>query len=325
MLSDPIKLFAPLGEITRLLVAVSGGPDSMALLHLARDWREAGGPDIIAATVDHALRPEARDEAEQVAQWCATLSLPHAILTWQGEKPASRLQERARQARYDLLLAHARESGADLIATAHHADDQAETILFRLLRGSGIAGLAGMELVTLRDGMRLARPLLSWTKAELVDLCQSRGQAFIRDPSNDDPRFARTHLRALMSDLERDGLDRAALLRLGRRAGRMAMLAERALTDLRASLPGPEAGRWVVSFRHLQTQPEEVWLRLLGEEIARIGRVPAVRLEQLEALCEALQGALRAGEAYRSTLGGVLVSLDKRGDLSLAPEGPRRA
>ena len=297
----------------------------MALLHLAREWRDAGGAEIIAATVDHGLRAEARHEAEQVAQCCAALSIPHHILTWMGDKPATRLQERARQARYDLLMACARDNRADVIATAHHADDQAETVLFRLLRGSGIAGLAGMELVTMRDEIRLARPLLALTKAQLIAMCEARGQSFIRDPSNEDPRFARTQMRKLITELAEQGLDRDALLRLSRRAARMEEVAQMALASLRAGLPAGEEGRFAMSYGQLAAAPQEMALRLLGDEIARIGGAQAVRLEQLEALCADLSAAFAANAGFRATLGGVLIDLDRRGQLVLAPEPPRRA
>jgi tRNA(Ile)-lysidine synthase len=297
----------------------------MALLHLAGEWRDAAGVEISAATVDHALRAESRNEAEQVADWCAALSIPHHILTWVGDKPSTRLQERARQARYELLFNCARDIGADVIATAHHGDDQAETVLFRLLRGSGIAGLAGMELVSERGGVRLARPLLHLTKAELIAICESRGQNFIRDPSNEDPRFARTHLRQLLGELAQEGLDRDALLRLARRAARMEEVAERALADLTATLPASEVDRFALPFGQFAACPEEIWLRLLGQEIARIGGAQGVRLEQLEALCADLGTAFAAKVAFRTTLGGVLIDLDRRGQLSLTPEAPRRA
>jgi tRNA(Ile)-lysidine synthase len=323
-LFDLQKIFAPLGEVKRLLVAVSGGPDSMALLHLAADWHRAGGSVICAATVDHGLRADARAEAEQVAQWCAALGVEHEILTWQGEKPHTRLQERARQARYDLLFAHAREIGADVVVTAHHADDQAETILFRLLRGSGIAGLAGMEATRAHADRRLARPLLGHTKAELVSLCETRRQAFFQDPSNQDPRFARTQLRQLLPELEQEGLDRDALLRLGRRAARMDGLAAFALAQLRREFPPQLPGRFALPVGQLLGVPEEMWLRLLDEEITRIGQGQGARLEQIEALCAALQAAAERGEAFRTTLGGVLVDLTQRGQLSLTPEPPRR-
>ena len=145
--ADIEALFAPLGRARTLLIAVSGGPDSTALLLMAAEWaRRRGRTRIEAATVDHGLRPESAEEAKAVAALCARLGVAHRILQWKGAKPASRLQERAREARYRLLVDHAKAIGADALLTAHHADDQAETVLFRLLRGSGVAGLRGMEL-----------------------------------------------------------------------------------------------------------------------------------------------------------------------------------
>ncbi|HXZ18039.1 MAG TPA: tRNA lysidine(34) synthetase TilS, partial [Roseiarcus sp.] len=137
-------LIAPLATPKATLIAVSGGPDSTALLLMAAEWAARRGARVFAATVDHGLRPESAAEAAGVALLSAKLSVPHATLVWSGAKPATRLQERAREARYRLLLAHAEKIGADRIATAHHLDDQAETVLFRLLRGSGVSGLKGM-------------------------------------------------------------------------------------------------------------------------------------------------------------------------------------
>ena len=153
------RFFAPLAGRWALL-AVSGGPDSLALMRLAARWLvegQAGGAASHVATVDHGLRPDRGQEAEAVAGWAEAVGLPHSILTWQGAKPRSRIQERARTVRYALLGAHARELGADYLLTAHHADDQAETILFRLLRGSGLAGLAGMSSEIMLGNIRLYR------------------------------------------------------------------------------------------------------------------------------------------------------------------------
>src|SRR5262249_17033145 len=136
-------------------------------------------------------------------------------------------------ARYELLLNYAQENDIYCLLTAHHADDQAETILFRLFRGSGIKGLAGMKEANVWGDERLhARPLLNTPKADLIAVCQERHQDFVEDPSNTDPRFARTRLRELMPQLAQEGLDRDALLRLSRRAAR----ADEALDDAVASL-----------------------------------------------------------------------------------------
>ena len=180
-------LFAPLAG-RRALLAVSGGPDSLALMRLAARWLvegQAAGASLYVATVDHGLRPGSREEAEAVAGWAEAVGLPHSILTWQGAKPRSRIQERARTVRYALLGAHARELGADYLLTAHHADDQAETILFRLLRGSGLAGLAGMSSEIMLGNIRLYRPLLTYSKKMLINYCEAFDQPYFRDPSNE--------------------------------------------------------------------------------------------------------------------------------------------
>lgn len=180
-----------------LAVAVSGGPDSLALLLLATADR---APLVTALTVDHGLRPESAAEAAQVARTAATLGVPHRTLSWEGPKPAADLQSAARAARYTLLAAACADTGAGWLLTAHHADDQAETLLLRLARGSGLSGLAGTRaLRPLALGVTLARPLLGWRKAELVALCEAAGLTPAADPSNEDPRFDRTRARALLA------------------------------------------------------------------------------------------------------------------------------
>jgi tRNA(Ile)-lysidine synthase len=193
----------------RIGIAVSGGPDSLALLLLAAEARPGR---IEAATVDHALRPESRAEAEMVGKVCDRLGMPHAILTAQWEqKPATAVQERARAVRYRLLGEWARSRGLDLIATAHHLDDQAETLLMRLARGAGVRGLAGMRRLSRGSpaGVPLARPLLGWRHSELEAICAAAGVEPVRDPGNEDGQFERVRVRnALAAD---DGLDPGAL------------------------------------------------------------------------------------------------------------------
>jgi tRNA(Ile)-lysidine synthase len=168
--------FAPLAEAKALLLAVSGGPDSTALLLMAQAWaaRRGGVPRLEAATVDHGLRPESADEARAVAALCEKLAIPHHTLLWQGEKPKTRLQERAREARYALLAQCAKAAGADVIVTGHHLDDQAETALFRLMRGSGVAGLRGMSAQSARDGVTIARPLLGFPRRNSSPIASKR-------------------------------------------------------------------------------------------------------------------------------------------------------
>jgi tRNA(Ile)-lysidine synthase len=320
---DPDTLFAPFSEASGLLVAVSGGPDSMALLALAADWSKgARRPPVIAATLDHGFRSASADEARMVGALCAKLGITHTILDWTGTKPVTRLQERARTARYAALCQHARQAGANVLLTAHHADDQSETILFRLLRGSGIGGLAGMQATRPRDTILHARPLLAFRKAKLVALCEARALPFVEDASNSDPRYARTRMRALASHLEKAGMGPAQWARLSGRAARAEEALVFATGQLRASLDiQAEPDRTSFDASALARVPRELVLRLLLGEIIRIGRPP--RLERAEPLADLLLRSLADGVALRATLGGVIVDLRPDGRLSVSPEGPR--
>ena len=176
-------------------VAVSGGPDSMALAILADRWARQRGGESRALIVDHGLRPESGDEVRKVAAWLAARHIPHAVLVWAEDKPASGIQEAAREARYRLLEAWCREHGCLHLLTAHHREDQAETHLMRRRAGSGADGLAAMPVLRELAGCRLLRPLLAVPKARLLAVLRAEGQPFLEDPSNRDPRFERARLR----------------------------------------------------------------------------------------------------------------------------------
>jgi tRNA(Ile)-lysidine synthase len=309
-------LFGTLRGARRLLLAVSGGPDSTALLSLMAEWR--GGPEIHAATVDHGLRREAAAEAAAVGALCASLGVPHATLAWDGEKPKTRLQERAREARYRLLTDHARAIGAEVMATAHHLDDQAETVLMRLMRGSGVAGLAGMAARSNRDGVTLARPLLALPKAELVAHCVAKGLPFADDPSNCDPRFTRARLRRLMAEI---GLDARALTRLAARAERAEEALQAMTAAAEARLGLAEAGACRVEA--LLAEPSEIRLRLIGRALSRTGGKP-VGLEKLEALGEAAFASASASRRFSANVAGARLTVSRTGILEIKPEPPRR-
>lgn len=173
-------------------VAVSGGPDSLALLLLAA----AAWPDrVVAATVDHQLRPEAADEAQHVAGICRAIGVPHDVLTPAAPITGS-LQTNARAARYELLADWRKRRGAAYVMTAHHADDQAETLLMRLNRGAGVAGLAGVR----RINGHVLRPVLAWRRSELSEIVDCSGFSPVADPSNDDPRFDRVRIRKELAE-----------------------------------------------------------------------------------------------------------------------------
>ena len=184
----------------RVGIAVSGGADSLALLLLAA----AARPEKIeAATIDHRLRPESRDEAEMVARVCAKLGVSHAVLGAEWvKKPVTAIQERARAERYRLLTQWALARNLDAVATAHHLDDQAETLLMRLARGAGVRGLSGMRPISTlpRTGIILVRPLIAWRHADLEEVCAAADLSPVRDPSNEDCRFERVRVRRVLAD-----------------------------------------------------------------------------------------------------------------------------
>ncbi|MEA2882030.1 MAG: tRNA(Ile)-lysidine synthase [Bradyrhizobium sp.] len=323
------RLFADLSAAPGLVLAVSGGPDSVAMMWLAGRWRRAlrKGPRLVAVTVDHGLRAEAAREAREVKRLAKNLDLPHRTLRWTGAKPRTGLPAAARDARYRLLARAARATGATHVLTAHTRDDQAETLLMRISRGSGIAGLAAMAPQTQRDGLVLARPLLQIPKARLLATLRKAKIGFADDPTNRDTRFTRPRLRELMPALAAEGFDARNLARLASRLARanaaLELLvdgAERYLA-LGSSDPvhgGFEAGAFAVL-------AEEIRVRLLLRAIDRIGHEGPAELGKVEALAAALAraGAKKGRIRLKQTLAGALVSLID-GRIRIEPAPPRR-
>jgi len=342
-------LFADLKDAPALVLAVSGGPDSTALLWLAARWRAGPnkGPALLAVTVDHGLRQESAGEAREVAKLARRLGIAHRTLRWRGAKPRTGLPQAARMARYRLLAEAARKAGAPAILTAHTRDDQAETVLIRMSRGSGLTGLAGMsrtsELPTgakesqesshpasLRSAdlspegrggaetaarasrIALIRPFLGIPKSRLMATLKAASIPFADDPTNRDPRFTRARMRTLMPQLAEEGLDarRLALLagRLARAEAALAAVAAYASQEL-AAKPG-KSGQIAFDRPGFAVLPAEIALRLLGEAIDRVGDEGPVELGKLEALVAAL--ALACGDPaarFRRSLAGALVTL----------------
>jgi tRNA(Ile)-lysidine synthase len=339
--AEASALFADLAAEPALVLAVSGGPDSTALLYLMARWcAKRRAPRLVAVTIDHGLRPEARREAVAVKRLCEKFGVEHATLRWTGEKPATGIQEAARMARYRLLCAAARRAKARCVVTAHTLDDQAETVLFRMARGSGLAGLSGMarrvpiaevavraggEVVRSGGGIMLVRPLLDVPKARLIVTLQEAGISHAEDPSNADPRFARARLRKLMPALAQEGLTARCLVRLARRM-RRSEAAHEAIVDWAARRLGvdPATGTFAVNGADWRVLPDEIALRLLGRGIAAIGTEGPVEFRKLEALSEALGAALEGGiPRFRRTLAGAMVSL-RRNCIVIDQAPPRR-
>jgi tRNA(Ile)-lysidine synthase len=335
------SLFAFLENYPVLVLAVSGGPDSTALMVLAARWLKTRkrGPKLIAVTIDHGLRREAKKEADAVKKLARSLGIGHRTLRWSGRKPKTGLQEAARNARYRLLADVSRKAARAPILTAHTRDDQAETVLFRMMRGSGIAGLAGMRHGNLlpgyeQDKLELFRPLLDIPKSRLIATLKAAKISYADDPSNRDPRFTRARLRELMPLLAAEGLTAERLARLAGRALRVEIaLYEAVQAALPKLAPAPWPDKGPVSFdaAGFHDLTDEIRVRVLERLINCTGDEVPVELGKLEALCEALGNAIEtslgaAGPSprFRRTLAGALLTLDK-GQVRVERAPPRRS
>lgn len=293
-----------IADAPRVAVAVSGGADSLALLSLIADGFP--GKPVFAYTIDHGLRRESANEAAHVASLCARWPhVRHRILRWDGPKPDTGIQDAARAARYDLLCAACRADDVPLLCLAHHRDDQAETVLHRMAKGSGLDGLAGMRAVSARGDITLLRPLLAQTHAALCDHCRMAGLDWVEDPSNGDPAYARIRLRRARDVLDAEGLSNDRLSRL---AGRMARardaLDRYADLEWEAFLNQTGQGRITLAPGALALPPEIV-LRLILKAAQALGRDEALR-----AAMKRLEDHLDSGSPSRLSLAGLLITLD---------------
>ncbi|OEJ68661.1 tRNA lysidine(34) synthetase TilS [Magnetovibrio blakemorei] len=226
----------------QICVAVSGGADSLALSLLTHHWGQENAVKVIALTVDHGLRKGSDTEAQQVGAWLNAWGLEHHILPWtDGAVVHSRVQERARDARYALMTQWCTGHGIRHLLLAHHQEDQAETVLMRLKKGSGLLGLAGMARVRhvplhvsgeTGGSVQIVRPLLAVSKAQLRETLRAQGQEWIEDPSNANLAFERVRTRHLLAHLEGEGVSAARLAGAARAIARVRDVLERAAEDV---------------------------------------------------------------------------------------------
>ncbi|MGI9371686.1 MAG: tRNA lysidine(34) synthetase TilS [Hyphomicrobiales bacterium] len=309
------QLLASLDDRLPLAIAVSGGPDSLALMHFAA--RELPKTQLHILTVDHGLRAASAQEAKFVCEQAQALGLAHTVLRWHGEKPESGVQEAARVARYELMAQWCRANNYDHLATAHNLDDQAETVLMRLARGSGVDGLAAMAKESQRLGISLLRPLLDVPHKRLVAGLEALGMSYVEDPSNRDERYERVRLRRARAARDTLGLDDTALAQTARRLGRAA-----SALDAYANVHIEECVRWsdygYAAFERdlFLAAPEETVLRAAAKVLAIVGggRWPA-QDHQLDGLLE----CLRDDNPKGATLAGCRIVL-RKGDVLIARE-----
>jgi tRNA(Ile)-lysidine synthase len=304
------------GDMRACVVAVSGGPDSMALASMLARYAQEHNNDLAihALTVDHGLRPESGKEARITGQWMAGWPhTQHHILRWEGDKPKTRVMEEARAARRHLLCDYATKNDIKHIFMAHHRDDQAETFLMRLGKGSGLDGLCAMNTVQPAQGCALIRPLLKTPKADLVNYCREMGIPSVRDPSNTNRAYLRPRLRALMDALEKEGISSDSIAHTASRLTRARDALEHyAQQALRHAILENEPGRTVLCRRHLKQCPPDIRLRVIRRTVQDMdcgsGRY-GVRLNRLEPL---VRDMFEPKPFRKQTLGGAVFNVSSK-------------
>jgi tRNA(Ile)-lysidine synthase len=306
--------FGPFEAAPVIAVAVSGGPDSMALCALAHDWARARGGRVEALIVDHGLRPESTDEARRVAGWLTSLDIRCRILTWHGVKPRSNIHATARAARYGLLLDCCRGEGIVHLLLGHHQDDLAETLLLRLERHSGLDGLAAMAAIVETPDGRLLRPLLTVSQARLRATLEAHRLPSVDDPSNYDRRYGRIRIRQMMPALAEQGVTVDRLARTALAMGRARRFMDEAVARFLAGAVTPRAAGfcWLDAAAY-GAAPEELSRRALTRLLLHVGGgTYPPRSERLERLHRSLADN---GLGRGRTLAGCRVIPGRRGVL----------
>ncbi|WP_417584527.1 tRNA lysidine(34) synthetase TilS [Pelagibacterium sp.] len=303
---DPAELFAPVAESETIGLAVSGGADSLALMLLYTAWCEPK-PKAIVYTVDHQLRPESRAEAAMVVAAAKRAGLTCRSLVWSGVKPSTGKQSAARQARYGLIAQAMAEDGVQLLVTAHHQRDQAETFLMRLAHGSGVSGLAGIRQFSNFAGITMFRPLLGVSVQELETLVESAGLSPAQDPSNTNPAYERTRWRNALVGLSELGLSPKRLVKAAERLKRVDEFAANATNDfIVGNVHLDHLGIVRIESEAIRRADPEIRVRVIDRMLAVVSGKQSFFLSRIEALAE----RIGAGANFTTTLGGARVLVE---------------
>lgn len=290
-----------------IAVAVSGGGDSMALSHMVCEWASTHDKHAHLLTVNHNLRDDARDEAEQVAKFVSQFpNSIHEILTWNYDvKPDTAVMEQARNARYALMADYCTNNNIHTLCVGHHGDDNLETFLFRLAKGSGLDGLTGMkQWSNYNDDLQIYRPLLGLSHDNLIEYCLNNRIDWVEDPSNKDEKYARPRLRNALAD---EGFEThrfaKTCMRLSRAQEALDWMVDKAINEC--------VDNQSIHFEKLKTYPIDIQIRLLQKLIADIGDVThsyPPKLERIEEIIVTLKPSKSA------TLHGCVLTCSKDGN-----------
>jgi tRNA(Ile)-lysidine synthase len=305
-------------------VAVSGGADSLALLLLLAGWAaDAAQAAPIVLTVDHGLQPDSRNIAQGVVRRARALHLTAHVLRWTGRKPVADIESAAREARYRLMGNWCRRHGINCLYVAHSQDDQAETFLLRLMRGSGVDGLAAMTVVApfpavSCGNLRIARPLLRVPRAKLRSFLAARGEGWSEDEMNADPRFARVRLRKAWPVLQEIGFSTERIAAAAQHLGRARATLDQAAAKLLACACRREGAQVFLDGLALASAPEEIAFRALARVLMDVsGRFYRPRFERLERLAVAVRSDdVRGGR----TLHGCCIRPASKRDACFGPQ-----
>lgn len=289
-----------------IAVALSGGGDSIALAHMMCVWASGNQRHIHLLTVNHNLRPEAAEEAAHILNWVKDFpASSHHILTWDyDDKPETAIMEKAREARYALMADYCNTNAIKTLAIAHHADDQLETFLFRLAKGSGLDGLTGMEEWREFNGVNLYRPLLTLSHNDLIEYCKNNNLQWVEDPSNKNMDYARPRLRQALED---EGLDAKRFAKTLARLNR----GKQALNNIAESVLNDNLTKNGLNWMDVKKYPLDIQIRVVQMHLLTIGQTARnypPKLERLEEIVSGLQ------EGKSATLYGCVLSLSKDGN-----------
>ena len=271
--SNELSSMVP-SEITTLGVSVSGGGDSMALLYLARKWCQIHNKKLMALTVDHDLRQESADEAAFVKQWCLDNNVEHETFIWKDNNQAGNMQNHARQARLEFIDQWRFKNNIKYVMVGHSKSDQAETVVMRLVRGSGVDGLAGIQkkrkVITDNGFFYIVRPIMEFSRKELRDYCSDNVIKWFDDPSNENRKYTRVKVRKLIEELD---INEDGLIKTASRMSR-ALTALEDMTDMLEKFAVEGSGDKIsISLPLLMASHREIQMRLLSRLLSQVSGV----------------------------------------------------